>query len=1128
MGKFYIRHSYWIAIIFILACQPPINKEEQAAETLFTLIPPTASGVTFANNVVETEERNHLVSDQYITGAGVAIGDLNGDNLPEIYFAGNQEEDKLYLNKGNMKFEDITIKAGIEPSGTWSTGVTFADVDNDGDLDIYVCKNVQDNEQKSKNLLYINNGDLTFEEKSAEMGLADRGYSVQATFLDFDKDGFLDLYLINQPPSEGNRKGTVLQLTKQEVVKYAHKVYRNNQGTMFQDVTQQTGVNVLAFGLAATVGDFNGDSWPDIYVANDYERPDYLFMNQRNGRFVNTINQSMKHTSNFSMGTDVADYDNDGLLDIMVVDMVAEDHKRIKTNMGGMDPKAFWKVVEDGGHYQYMFNTLQKNTGNGAFSEVAHLAGVSNSDWSWAPLFADFDNDGWKDLFITNGAKRAMRNSDINNKYEVILDSLEEVALAQGKQLKDVLKLMDFVDMAPEEKLINYIYKNNGNLTFSKQIQNWGMDVPTLSYGSAYGDLDMDGDIDLVVNNMDDYASIYRNNSAGKQLGNYLRVKVINQSGSPDYSAKVSIYKDGQFWQMQELTNTRGYKSKSEDILHFGLSEEDQIQRLLVTFSNGTQIEKKDIKADQLITLKQVNGKLVDQQEPVSNQLFSEATQRVGINHQHLENEFDDYEKQVLLPHKMSNFGPGLATGDVNGDGLIDFYVGGAAGSMGALYLQTDQGKFGKSQQPGWETDKVYEDMSASLFDVDQDGDLDLYVVSGGNEYPINDERYADRLYLNDGQGKLSRSNSAVPKLYSSGSCVVPGDYDGDGDLDLFVGGRHKPGHYPSPVSSYILRNDDGKFTNVTEEIAPSLIDVGLVTSAQWVHTDDDQQMDLIVGGEWMPVMVLKQQDGRFENATEAAGLSKTTGWYFSLASGDFDGDGDQDLIAGNLGLNYKYKASEEEPFMIYSADFDDNGSQDIVLSYHEHGDVFPVRGRSCSIQQMPSLAEKFPTFEAFGEADLRSVYGADLENALHYEAHNFASVYLENDGKGHYTIKPLPNEAQFSSVNSVVPHDFDADGNLDILIAGNLFASEIETPRNDAGMGLYLRGDGKGNFEPVSYTKSGFYTPGDVKDMTMLSVGAGVNKGVFILVANNNNWLQAIEIKPNSGEQSADWTSQK
>jgi hypothetical protein len=1101
---------FLVLIVLLGACSKDNSvSESEEPNNLFTLISPEYSGVDFKNTIIETAEQNHLVNDMLIAGAGVAIGDINNDGLPDIYFTGNQVQDRLFLNKGDLKFVDITEEAKILQESIWSTGVTMADVNNDGFIDIYVCKYVQGDIELSENFLYINNGDLTFTESAREYGLADQAFSIQANFIDVNMDGNLDVFIVNQPSSVGKRQGTNTAIPRNERGLYSDKLYMNNGKNKFIEISDRAGLTSLAFGLSATAGDLNNDNYPDLYVSNDYELPDFLYLNQKDGSFKNKANSNLKHMSSFSMGSDIADFDNDGFLDIVVVDMVAEDHVRSKTNMGGMSPKVFWNIVNRGYHYQYMYNTLQRNNGDGSFSEVAQLAGVPSTDWSWSALFSDFDNDGNKDLFITNGVKRAMRNSDLNNTFFGMMDSLRYVAAQEGKTLDEVMDIMEFVNMAPVEKLKNYVYKNNGDFTFTKKSDDWGLGEETLSYGAAYADLDLDGDVDLIINNTDEFAYIYRNNTREQDIGNYLNISVLNEYGSPYYGAKVKIYKDDKFWQLVELTNVRGYKSKSEDIAHFGIADEKSIEKLEVIYPSGKFQEFLNVSANQLITASIVNASKRQIEEETDTKQFYSVTNKMNIDHLHQENEYDDYGKEILLPHKMSNFGPCISVGDINLDGLEDFFAGGSSGYAGIFYLQQTDETFIEYSQPQFEVDKVHEDMHSELFDYDGDGDLDLYVVSGGNEFDADSKWLIDRLYVNDGKGNFNKSRNIVPENLVSGSVIKSGDYDNDGDLDLFVGGRLIPGKYPFPASSFILENREGKYIDVTKERAPFMDQFGLVTNATWTDLDGDELLDLVVVGEWMPITILMNKNGSFNNITESNGLAESAGWYYSVISEDFDGDGDQDLIAGNLGLNYKYKASVDHPFEVYSDDLDGNGVNDIVLSYHEHGEIYPVRGKSCSSQQVPSLGEKVETFNEFANSNIFDLYGSSLENAVHYKAYNFASVYVENLGDNQFSLRPLLNDAQFSSVNSIISKDFNGDGILDILISGNLYPAEIETPRNDAGMGLYLVGDGKGNFNPVHISESGFVAPNDAKDMKLINIGS--NGRQAILVGNNQDYLQAI-----------------
>lgn len=1105
-----IRRIYFLmALGFTLtSCNQQKSNEVPISKTLFKLLDATRTGINFKNSLVETEEENHLINENFVTGAGVAVGDINNDGLADIYFGGNQVSDKLYLNKGDFEFEDITENSGLKGLNTWSTGISFADVNNDGFEDIYVCKNVQGNRKESANLLFINNGNLTFSEKSESYRVADIGYSIQANFFDYDKDGFLDMYLVNQPPGYGNRQGGKNR-RKIKNPQYSDKLYKNLGGDNgFVEVSPVTKTENMAYGLSSAIGDVNNDGWQDIYVANDYEEPDYFYLNNTKGSFKEVLKKSFKHISNFSMGSDIADYDNDGNLDLIILDMVAEDHKRMKTNMGGMNPENFWNIVNEGGHYQYMFNTLQRNNGNGTFSDLAQLAGISNTDWSWGPLLADFDNDGLKDVFVTNGIKRNMRNSDVNRKYEQILDSLEVVAKNENMKLKDVVDVLELAKMAPEDRLENYMFKNKGDLTFTKKNKDWGFTLPTLSNGSAYADLDNDGDLDLVVSNIDENAFIYRNHTIEKNLGKYLRLLLRPSKNTNTQGTRVSLFKNSQIWQTVEVSNARGYMSKSENAVHFGLGNIETVEKIRIKWPDDQITELSNITGNQLLEIFQEDESLIKLSTPTKKPIFKETTQEIALAYRHIENEYNDYEKQVLLPHKMSQFGPSLAVADVNGDGLEDFFVGGSVGNPGILYFQNSKGEFDTKDDAIWILDKASEDSGCVFFDIDNDGDQDLFVVSGGNEFNLGDRILQDRLYLNDGAGNFVKDSKRVPKYLTSGLVVTAADYDGDGDEDLFVGGRQIPGKYPNPANSKLLENRNGYLFDVTKTKALAFESLGMVTAAQWTHLNGDNKLDLIIVGEWMPITIFIQTEEATFKRKVFKGLEKTEGWYYSVTCSDMDNDGDQDFIVGNLGLNYKYKASTEHPFQVHSADFDHNGIQDIVLSYYEEGVEYPIRGRSCSVQQIPSLDSKFPSFESFGNSDIKDIYGADLEKALNLKAHTFASYYVENIENETFKLHQLPQLAQVSSINSILAEDFDHDGIKDLIVSGNLYSSEIETPRNDAGVGLFLKGKRDGSFKAITGNESGFFVPHDAKDMKKIKIR---NKQ-SILVGNNNHYLQVIQ----------------
>jgi enediyne biosynthesis protein E4 len=1081
----YLKRSLLVIFILILsACQDKENTNLNEQDAYMQLLPASKTGIDFNNSIQESEKVNQFYSSQIYNGAGVAIGDLNNDGLPDVFFCGNMVSDRLYLNKGEFKFKDITSTSKVGLIDGWSWGVTMADVNVDGFLDIYVSRNGQSmNPNDRKNLLYINNGDLTFTESAQAYGLDDMGFSSQAVFFDMDNDGDLDMFQVNQPPDI--RMNLNHAATTEEQNYYTDKLYINDNGH-FRDVSKQAGIiKNLTFGLSVSASDFNNDGFVDLYVSNDFDDPDYMYYNNGDGTFINVINEKLKHISIASMGSDTGDVNNDGLIDLMTLDMAAADNYRSKTNMGSMSNDRFNKMVADGKHHQYMQNTLQINTGKGSFYDIASMTGIAKTDWSWGTLLVDLDNDGYKDIIITNGIKKDIRNNDFLLKANSQLNS----------STKDLFKLSN---EAPSTPLPNYIFRNKGNLEFENVSKKWGFDLPGFSSGVAYGDLDNDGDLDIITNNMGAPAFVYEN----KATNNFLKIKFKgNGKNTFAFGAKAIIHRDGKI-QVAENTATRGYLSSVEPDVFFGLGKDKKIDSVEVVWPDGKVTNFKNVAANTTLKANYNTAKFVKKRQVEINTSFTQVNpSNLGITYIHKENEFDDYIRETLIPHKLSQNGPFSTTGDVNGDGLSDLFIGGASGQGGVLYLQQENGLFKKNSSQPWELDKKSEDLGCIFLDVDGDKDLDLYVTSGGGEFEDGNPLLKDRLYINNGKGVFKKDNSALPNIYTNSQSVKTADVDGDGDLDLFVGTRLIAGKYPYPASSYILINKGGKFKDLTTKIAPALQKIGMVTDAVFTDIDKDGDQDLMLVGEWMQIILLENQNGRFVNSSKKWGLDDTRGMWWSITASDLDNDGDDDYIIGNLGKNNKFKATEEHPFKVYANDFDHNGTNDVVLAKFYKDGYVPQRGRECSSNQMPFIAKKFKNYDSFASSKLIDILPKEgLKDAVTYEIKNFESIILINEGEK-LIPQSLPFLAQVSPIKSSYVADFNNDGNKDILTVGNHYETEVETTRYDAGIGCVLLGDGKNNFHAMTPLESGLYVPFDSRNISLIKEK---NKNL-VLITNNN-----------------------
>ena len=1097
---------------------------------LFQLLSPQQTGITFANTITTSDSLN-VQRDVYVyNGAGVAVGDIDNDGLPDIFFAGNMVSSRLYLNKGQMRFDDITERAGV---GTrrWATGATMMDINDDGYLDIYVSVSGPEwsKPEERANLLFVNNKDGTFTEAAARYGVADTGFSTHAVFLDYNGDGCLDLFVLNNSPKDFSRAADISHPAgiRTETPGGYNELYRNSCRGQFTNVSKEAGIlRDAGYGLGVAVADLNEDGWPDIYVSNDATPNDVLYVNNGNGTFTNRAGRWLKHASMAGMGVDIADFNNDGWADILQMDMMPRDLIRRKRMSGYMTYDGLLDTRQRGFRDDYSENTLQLSsgvtrTGDVIFSDVARLAGVAATDWSWSPLFADFDNDGYKDILITNGYPKAVNDLD----YQTAIFALRRnVSRRAASEMLSHLHTYD---------LPNYVFRNKGDLTFSDQTKAWGLDQPSFSYGAAYADLDNDGRLDLVVNNIDASAFVYHNvGGTNDDAHHYLQIKLEGDSAhrwDAGIGARLVVTVGAQK-QYLYYSPYRGYMSTMDGRAHFGLGRASRVDTLGITWPDGSQQVLTDLNVDRLLIVekknavakngiaKNANG-AKDASTANGGQAFEPMDPLRSPAYKHPASAQIDYVVQPLLPYMISRRGPALAVADVDGDGIEDLFVGGGSGVPGKLFMQQKDGSYVVSSQgQPFEADKAFEDWGALFFDANGDGRPDLYVASGGYSLLPNSPLLQDRLYINQGGGRFARDVQALPVMLTSTATVRAGDFNGDGRPDLFVGGRLTPRKYPYPTRSYVLRNDGGRFTDVTEQIAPELaFPGGMITDAIWTDFDGDKRVDLVTVGEWMPIQFYRNDGKRLRDVTKSTGLPRLRGLWFSVAAGDFDNDGRPDIVAGNLGLNYTYTTSRDTLFGIYAADFAARQTTDVILTQEIDGTAFPFAGYVPLGREIYTLGVRFRTYGAFAQAPLGQMFSsAELRQAIHYQADTFASVYLHNHGGGRFSSASLPNLAQIAPIKSMVAHDVDGDGHVDVILAGNLYDAEPNTARADAGNGLWLKGDGGGGekqgspFTAVPTSVSGLLTPLNVSGLALIHTPTGM----ALLVANIGDSLQTFRIR--------------